>query len=333
LQQQLADERPEDLERKADLAGTHLSLGRTFSGLGQSEAAVSSLGAALGLYEALDRGLAKGVRFRTERVATLVAMGRAYAKAGEAAESTAASEAALGELSAAIREKPEDPRGWIDRALFFIRRREESRADADLLRAWHLDPGADYWSRPVLWAALALYTGDRQEYRRECRRLLREFGQTSDAICRLYLAITLGLGDDAVDDWAHVVAMTQDTLSELNEHSSYYHDLTLVYLRAGRLEDALRTLDKADRIGWGWPARTLNDPLRAIICHRLGRHAEARTALEKARRWAEANVRKGPPELTSLDLVGDWYRHLILLREAEALIVYDPAFPADPFAR
>jgi len=29
----------------------------------------------------------------------------------------------------------------------------------------------------------------------------------------------------------------------------------------------------------------------------------------------------------------DWYRHLILFREAEALILHDPIFPADPFAR
>jgi hypothetical protein len=36
--------------------------------------------------------------------------------------------------------------------------------------------------------------------------------------------------------------------------------------------------------------------------------------------------------LTDLNYVGDWYRHLILLCEAETLIVYDPVFPADPFA-
>jgi hypothetical protein len=36
--------------------------------------------------------------------------------------------------------------------------------------------------------------------------------------------------------------------------------------------------------------------------------------------------------VTTTDYVGDWYRHMILWREAEALIVYDPVFPSDPFA-
>ena len=66
-----------------------------------------------------------------------------------------------------------------------------------------------------------------------------------------------------------------------------------------------------------------------------------RGPLEKARQWAVQNEKKGPPDLPDFDflgedsrlnLVGDWYRHLILFREAEALTVYDPIFPADPFA-
>jgi hypothetical protein len=150
----------------------------------------------------------------------------------------------------------------------------------------------------------------------------------------MYLAITLGLGEDAVDDWSRVVRIAQEAVNRLpTKQSYYYHDLALVCLRAGRFEEALRALDESDRLGSSWPARTLNDPVRAIVCHRLGRLAEARSALGKARRWADQNEKKGPPDLTDLDYVGDWYRHLILLREAEALIVYDPIFPADPFAR
>jgi hypothetical protein len=149
----------------------------------------------------------------------------------------------------------------------------------------------------------------------------------------LYLAITLGLGQDAVDDWSRVVRITQEAVHELPVRQSYnFHDLALVCLRAGRFEAALRALDESDGLGAGWPARTLNEPVRAIVCHHLGRHAEARSALEKARQWADQNEKKGPPDLTALNYLGDWYRHLILVREAEALIVYDPIFPADPFA-
>ncbi len=130
-------------------------------------------------------------------------------------------------------------------------------------------------------------------------------------------------------------------MQKMGREAPYLHDLALVYLCAGRFEAALRALDDSDRTGSWWAALTLNTPDRAIVCHHLGRNAEARAALEKARQWAVWNEKKGPPDLpdfhsvgenTRLDLVGDWYRHLILLREAEALIVYDPIFPADPFA-
>jgi hypothetical protein len=195
----------------------------------------------------------------------------------------------------------------------------------------------------VLWAALVLYSGDREEYRRGCRQLLERFGRTSNAFSRCYLAITLGLGEDAVDDYDRVVRITQEAVNQISipmRGSYVYHDLALICLRAGRFEDALRALDDADRLGSSWPAHTLNDPVRAIVCHRLGRHAEARAALEKARQWADQNAKKGPPDektgppnVSNTDYVGNWYRHMILLREAEALIVYDPVFPADSFAR
>ena len=222
--------------------------------------------------------------------------------------------------------------------LYFIRRRQESLAASDVGRAWSLDPAAVSWSRPVLWAALVLFTGDREEYRRGCRQLLERFGQTSSAWSQCYLAITLGLGADAVDDYDRVVRITQEAINRIPMKGSYlYHDLALICLRAGRFEDALRALDDSDRLGSSWPARTLNDPVRAIVCHRLGRHAEARSALEKARQWADQNEKKGPPDETKrpaetidTDYVGDWYRHMLLWREAEGADRLRPGFPSRP---
>jgi tetratricopeptide (TPR) repeat protein len=334
LQQELVAEQPADVERRAELAGIHLSIGKLLDDLGRANSAIAPLEEARGLYEALADVSPEKTRFRAERGATFMALARAYSHSGRRADSAAAWDRAQGELTLATEEKPEDPQRWIDRALFFIRRRQESLAASDLRRAWSLDPGAASWSRPVPWAALVLFSGDREEYRRGCRRLLERFGQTSAPDSRMYLAITLGLGEDAVDDWSRVVRIAREAINRLpTKQSYYYHDLALVCLRAGRFEAALRALDESDRLGSTWPARTLNDPVRAIVCHRLGRHAEARSALEKVRRWADQNEKKGPPDLADLEYVGDWYRHLILLREAEALIVYDPIFPADPFAR
>jgi serine/threonine protein kinase len=334
LQQQLVAAQPADAERREELAGIQLSLGKTLADLGQADSAIAPLEAARDFYEALARVSRDQSRSRSQRVAAFEALGRAHSKLNQPADSAAAWDLGRSELTQAIEEKPEDPERWIDRALFFIRRRQESLAASDLWRAVSLDPGANAWTRPVLWASLVLFAGDREEYRRGCRQLVDRFGQTSDAISELYLAITLGLGQDAVDDYSRVVRMVQEAVDHAPTKASYnYHDLGLVCLRAGRFEAALRALDVSDRIGSSWPAHTLNDPVRAIVCHRLGRHAEARAALEKARQWAARNEKLGPPDLADTNLVGDWYRHLILLREAEALIVYDPVFPADPFAR
>jgi serine/threonine protein kinase/tetratricopeptide (TPR) repeat protein len=342
LQRQLVAERPLDLERRTDLAGIQLSLGTALNELGRADEAIAPLEAALGLYEALRDASSTKTQFRAERVSTFRALGQAYASANRPVDSAAAWDRARGELTRAIEEKPQDPQGWIDRALFFIRRRQESLAASDIGRAVSLDPSAVSWSRPVLWAALVLFSGDREEYRRGSRQLLERFGQTSNAFSRCYLAITLGLGEDAVDDYDRVVRITQEAVNQISipmRGSYVYHDLALICLRAGRFEDALRALDDADRLGSTWPAHTLNDPVRAIVCHRLGRYAEARSALEKARQWADQNDKKGPPDaktgppnVSNTDYLGNWYRHIILLREAEALIVYDPVFPADPFA-
>ena len=334
LQQELVEERPADIERRADLAGIQLSTGKALVDLGRADSAIARLDAARGIYEALGDVSRDMTRFRPERAAIFMALGRAYSDAGRGGDSETAWERAQRELTQAIEEKPEDPQRRIDRALCFIRRRHESLAASDLRGAWSLDPEAGPSPRSVVWASLVLFTGDREEYRRGCRQLLERFGQADDGYSRLNFAITAGLGEDAVDDWSRIVRHTQETVNDIRIKESYhYHDLALVYLRAGRFEAALRALDESDRLGSSWPARTLNDPVRAIVCHRLGRQAEARSALDKARQWADQNEKKGPPDLTALEYVGDWYRHLILLREAEALIVYDPIFPADPFAR
>jgi tetratricopeptide (TPR) repeat protein len=341
LQQQFVAEQPADVERREDLAVIQLSLGRRLTDLGRADSAIAPLEAARDFYEALGDVPRDKARFRAERVAAFEALGRAYSKLNQLGDSAKVWDRAQSELTQAIEEQPEDPDRWIDRAVCFIHRRQESLAASDLWRAVSLHPVANSWSRPVLWAALVLFSGDRQEYRRGCRRLLKRFGQTSDDESVLYMAITLGLGQDAVDDYGPVVRMAQDAVDHWPTKASYiYHDLALVCLRAGRLEAALRALDESDRIGSSYSGRTLNDPVRAIVCHRLGRHAEARSALAKAKQWADQNEKKGPPDLENkrvfslpLLLLGDWYRHLILLREAEALIVYDPVFPSDPFAR
>ena len=91
----------------------------------------------------------------------------------------------------------------------------------------------------------------------------------------------------------------------------------------GRSEEAVRRLDEAIRDPRG-SAVPQHWAFAAMAYHGLGQHAEARRWLERLR------YREPSP-----DPIRFWDEMEIdLLRaEAEAVIVYDRAFPDDPFAR
>jgi hypothetical protein len=111
----------------------------------------------------------------------------------------------------------------------------------------------------------------------------------------------------------------------------YY--LAMAHLRAGRPEEALRRIEAADRTPSArYPARPLIDLVAAIAHHRLGHAAEARRLYDESLGWFRAQ--EGEPLGWWPNIyAADALTYEALRREAEALIVYDPAFPADPFAR
>ena len=92
--------------------------------------------------------------------------------------------------------------------------------------------------------------------------------------------------------------------------------------RAGRCDDAIRRLEEGNRLRGeeGLPSAW---PFLAMAHHGLGHHDEAR-------RWLD-RLRERQP---SMDTAQFWDELEIRLlgSEAEALILYDPVFPADPFA-
>jgi tetratricopeptide (TPR) repeat protein len=93
--------------------------------------------------------------------------------------------------------------------------------------------------------------------------------------------------------------------------------------RAGQYEEAIHRLEEGIRLrgGEGGPA----DPAFLAMAHyRLGHRDEALRWLDRLR---GDQPRKDPPEF--------WYEleARLFRSEAEAVILYDPAFPDDPFAR
>ncbi len=93
--------------------------------------------------------------------------------------------------------------------------------------------------------------------------------------------------------------------------------------RAGRFDDAIRRLEEGMRLR-NAVDEPLDLPFLAMAHHRLGHHDEAHRLLDRLRnRQPDTNANRFWDEL-----------EIRLLRsQAEAVILYDPEFPPDPFVR
>ena len=110
--------------------------------------------------------------------------------------------------------------------------------------------------------------------------------------------------------------------------------------REGRYAGEIRQLTEVTRPSTHPFSRTLARLFLAMAHQRLGQGAEARRELDVVRKGPDVlrhDRNFGVPELASGELMSYGWTELVIativLREAEALIVYDPIFPADPFAR
>ncbi|MFI5455093.1 MAG: tetratricopeptide repeat protein [Isosphaerales bacterium] len=92
--------------------------------------------------------------------------------------------------------------------------------------------------------------------------------------------------------------------------------------RGGRYDDAIRRLEEGIRLRGG-VSQDDEWVFLAMVHHRLGHRDEAR-------RWLE-RLRNHQPSADPTQFWTELEIHL-LRSEAEAVILYDPVFPADPFA-
>ena len=105
--------------------------------------------------------------------------------------------------------------------------------------------------------------------------------------------------------------------------ADYLNTLGAALYRAGRFDEAIRRLEEAIRLrgGDGLPQ---DWAFLAMAHHRLGHRDEAR-------RWLD-RLRDHQPS-TDPDQFWNELEIRLLRSEAEAVILYDPVFPDDPFAR
>jgi WD40 repeat protein/tetratricopeptide (TPR) repeat protein len=197
------------------------------------------------------------------------------------------------------------------------------RAAATLAEGVPLKPD-DSILRSHLGVAL-LASGDRAGWRRASATMLDRFGGAGAAGPANTVAWACALGPGATADRGVPVRLAEVALRDGTGSSRdvYLNTLGAALYRAGRYAEAIRRLEEGieRRGGTSLPE---DAPFLAMAHHRPGHPDEARSWLDKLRHYQPS----GRPDRFWDDLT------IRLLRgEAEAVILDDPEFPDDPFAR
>jgi WD40 repeat protein len=179
-------------------------------------------------------------------------------------------------------------------------------------------------------AVTRLLAGDRPGYRAACAGMLDRFKPIDDSTAATAVTNACTLAANAVSDLPGLVEVSKRSTRWV---ASNERGVGAVLFRAGRLEEALECFEQGHRVfeprAWDWL-------FLAMIHSRLGHASEARRSLQQADQWIVAADKA--PSATQAE--GPLWSSLVekptilLLRsEAEAVVRFDPFFPADPFAR
>jgi serine/threonine protein kinase len=204
----------------------------------------------------------------------------------------------------------------IMRGHFYAGLGEWDKAAADLTTAIAL--GSNDVLRVCCPLALAhLGAGRTNEYRSLCERMLeRSESHWVVGVCTL--------APDAVADRSRLVRIAEKLVAQEPTNVDFITTLGLALYRKGDLASAARRLKVSVRSGAPLHDIQASKLVLAMSYQRLGRGSEAHQLFQEVTRWVETNAEDFWAYRVGLQL---------LHREAEAVILYDPIFPADPFAQ
>jgi WD40 repeat protein/tetratricopeptide (TPR) repeat protein/predicted Ser/Thr protein kinase len=232
--------------------------------------------------------------------------------------------AAAWHLDRLIASQPPDAGLYCDRAIARAHLGRWAEAAADFARSDAL-PDA-----PVRGgSAESLLRWDRGDHagsRRAASRLLDRFEATSDPFTAAQVVRACVRFPELTPDSSRVLRLARRAAGERPEDPDALADLGAALVRGGQHDAAVSRLNEVVKLRGGQGA--WSDWLFLALAHQsLGHPDEARQWLAKAERGdQQAGSHPDLPWEARLEFT-------LLRREAEALIVYDPCFPADPFAR
>jgi len=242
---------------------------------------------------------------------------------GEALAARGLWEQAEAAYAEAARARPLNQWVWLALARFHVERGHLDRAVATVAEAVRLIP-----DEPQLLGRLGLallWSHDRAGWQRSTVALLDRWGGTTDPWTANVVAAACAIGPEATADPGVPVRLAEIGVRGADEldKPDCLNTLGAALFRAGRFEQAIGRLDEGIRLRGG-----VSEPgdwaFLAMAHHRLGHCTEARRWLERLR---EHQPSADPSEFW------DELEIRLLRSEAEAVILHDPVFPADPFAK
>jgi WD40 repeat protein/serine/threonine protein kinase/tetratricopeptide (TPR) repeat protein len=230
-----------------------------------------------------------------------------------------AAEAAFDE---AVRARPDSAAIRLERGRFEMARGRPERAAAEFGQAIHHLPEDLQIRYGHVLSLLAL--GDEADLRRACSELLDRFGSSIGSLIANNVAWYCVLAPDAVADRVAPVRLAELAVNGAPEAQKPMHLNTLgaALYRAGRFQEAISRLEEGIRKRGG-ESSPQDWTFLALAHDQLGHHAEAHAWLDRL------------PAYRPNESDGAFWNELeirLLRREAEAVILYDPIFPTDPFA-
>jgi len=207
------------------------------------------------------------------------------------------------------------------RILRALARSQFEAAQAEIDLAVTLRPD-ELWPRYRQILSL-LASNDRNGVIQARASLLDRFGQVTDMWDAENVAGRCSLVPEVNDRVDVVVRLSERAMENRSVGKADYLDtLGAALFRAGRFEDAAQRLKEGIQLrdGRGVPKDWV---FLAMAHHRLGHPEEARRLLDRLRNHEPS---------TDPNKFWDELEIRLLRSEAEAVILYDPVFPADPFA-
>jgi serine/threonine protein kinase/predicted Zn-dependent protease len=191
----------------------------------------------------------------------------------------------------AIKARPEHAPAWEGRGQLYASLGLWDLAAGDLAYAGKLQEPVNATN----WLQLALtraYVGDVAGYRAACARMAERLQGSSVNRFTIDLVRACVLTPESRADPVDLARKAEAIVAVEPQVAWFRHALGAAYYRAGKYEKAVERLRESLDAHPNWGAGPINYPYLAMAYHRLGRHDEARRALDAAQaaldQWTDA---------------------------------------------